>query len=175
MIISNDCIANLVPHKGKMLLLNRIVFFDTKEGLLVSESDISADWLFYDAALSGVPSWVSFELMAQSIAALNGIAEREKTARASACGSPPAFGTDAFCSAPDFLSRSDMIKPKTGFIVSISAMHFSVPVLTVGSAVRTEVLIECRDNNVCSFTGTVTQNGIEAGCGRLVAAEHESK
>lgn len=175
MVFSKECISNLVPHKGKMLLLNRIVFFDTKEGLLVSESDISSDWLFYDAAFSGVPSWISFELMAQSIAALNSIADREKMLCNAAHKLTPPFDIDASCSKINYLSCGDMIKPKTGFIVSISAMHFPVPVLTVGSAVRTEVHVECRDDNVCSFTGTVMQNGIEAGSGRLVAAEHGSK
>ena len=69
---TRDEIATLVPHKGKMLLLDRIQGFDLQEITITTQVDISADCMFYSEELGGVPSYVAFEYMAQSISALSG-------------------------------------------------------------------------------------------------------
>jgi predicted hotdog family 3-hydroxylacyl-ACP dehydratase len=94
-------LLTLVPHRGKMLLLSRIIDYDLEKRVLKSECDIGPSCIFYDSGLGGVPSWVGFEFMAQSISALSGFNTRMK-------GEPP----------------------KIGVIMSISSIDFFYPVFT---------------------------------------------
>ena len=82
---TRDEISALVPHKGKMLLLDRIKKFDLQEIFIDTEVDISEDCMFFNEELGGVPSYVAFEYMAQSISALSGIYGRS-------CGNSPKEG-----------------------------------------------------------------------------------
>lgn len=77
-----DCpIADLLPHAGRMRLLDRAIEADA-EGL-VAEVDIRRDGLFFDG--EGVGGWVGIEYMAQAIAAWAGL-------RARAGGGTPRIG-----------------------------------------------------------------------------------
>jgi predicted hotdog family 3-hydroxylacyl-ACP dehydratase len=58
-------IACLVPHEGKMILLDRVLAADADA--LCAEVTIGPDSQFYDGL--GVGSWVGIEYMAQAIAA----------------------------------------------------------------------------------------------------------
>lgn len=74
-----DCkekVSELVPHKGKMLLIDRVTAFDFSKGFAETEVDVTKDSTFYDSTLGGVPVWTGFEYMAQSISALIGIEDR---------------------------------------------------------------------------------------------------
>ncbi|GMO29728.1 MAG: hypothetical protein Ta2F_05160 [Termitinemataceae bacterium] len=75
-IIERDELYTLLPHKGEMFLLSRVIDYDKKT--LVSEFDITKNCIFYDDELDGLPAWVSFELMAQGISAIAGIENRAK-------------------------------------------------------------------------------------------------
>jgi predicted hotdog family 3-hydroxylacyl-ACP dehydratase len=99
-MIEGSELLTLVPHKGKMLLLSRIIEYDLEKRTLKSEYDIEPSCIFYDADLGGVPSWVGFEFMAQSISALSGFAARTK-------GEPP----------------------KVGVIMSVTNIEFFCPVI----------------------------------------------
>jgi predicted hotdog family 3-hydroxylacyl-ACP dehydratase len=109
-VIEHDELVTLVPHKGKMFLLSRVTAWDLVKHTLRSEYDITENCLFYDEHAGGVPAWVSFELMAQSISALSGIGGRERGE-----------------------------KPKTGFILSVSNMAVTIPVLKAGTTVTMEI------------------------------------
>lgn len=61
-------IRDLVPHSGRMLLLDRVVAFDGDS--LTAELTIRADAMF--ARPSGVGAWVGIEYMAQTVAAFAG-------------------------------------------------------------------------------------------------------
>jgi len=61
-------IRDVVPHSGRMLLLDRVVEFDDES--LTAELTIRADALFAHAG--GVGAWVGVEYMAQAIAAFAG-------------------------------------------------------------------------------------------------------
>jgi predicted hotdog family 3-hydroxylacyl-ACP dehydratase len=61
-------IAQLVPHDGQMVLLDRVVSGDAES--MVAEVTIRTDTVFFDGA--GVGAWVGIEYMAQAIAAHNG-------------------------------------------------------------------------------------------------------
>lgn len=65
-------VDELVPHAGKMSLLDRIV--DYGDGWLRAEVDIRPESMF--AEEQGVPAWIGLEYMAQTIAAYSGLQER---------------------------------------------------------------------------------------------------
>jgi predicted hotdog family 3-hydroxylacyl-ACP dehydratase len=126
-IIERDELIELVPHKGKMFLLSRVTAYDEKEHSLIAEYDITPDCLFFDVGLSGVPSWVSFEFIAQCISTLSGLDGRIKGQR-----------------------------PKPGCILSVSNMTTTIPVINAGTTVHIEVCEDCRIDNVYTFDGIVS-------------------
>ena len=74
--ISENEIADYLPHRGKMLLLSRITNYDMEKRIITGEYDITEKCIFYEKEGDGIPSWVSFELMAQTVCALTGIAHK---------------------------------------------------------------------------------------------------
>lgn len=74
-------IEELIPHRAGMRLIDRVI---AAEGEMVrSEAIIRADHLFFQPG--GVPAYVGFELMAQTISAYDGLRRRRN-------GKPPAIG-----------------------------------------------------------------------------------
>lgn len=65
-------VADLLPHAGRMRLLDRAIEGDAEH--LVAEVDIRPDGLFFDG--TGVGGWVGIEYMAQAIAAWAGLKAR---------------------------------------------------------------------------------------------------
>lgn len=77
-IIEKDELINLLPHKDKMFLLTRINSYDIEKNIIEAQYEISSDCIFYNQQNDGIPSWVSFELMAQGVSALTGISDKIK-------------------------------------------------------------------------------------------------
>lgn len=75
-IIEKDQLIKLVPHKDKMFLLTRVISYDLEKKSIEAQFEISDKCIFYNQQNDGIPSWVSFELMAQSISALTGIEDK---------------------------------------------------------------------------------------------------
>ncbi|MBR2095569.1 MAG: thioester dehydrase [Fibrobacter sp.] len=121
---SKDLVSELVPHKGKMFLLDRIRDYDLNEKSITTEIDITRDNLFYEEELGGVPVWVAFEYMAQSVSALSGI-----------------YG------------RSKGENPKTGFILSVNGFKADVPVFKQGETVVVNVQEKIRVDQAVTFDG----------------------
>lgn len=71
--IEKEELCALVPHKGKMFLLSRVNKFDVENLQIELEYDVTEQCIFYDESLKGIPSWCSFEIMAQGVAALASI------------------------------------------------------------------------------------------------------
>jgi predicted hotdog family 3-hydroxylacyl-ACP dehydratase len=141
--IERDELITLLPHKGKMFLLTRLAAYDTARRSLSAEYDITPDCLFYVPKLGGVPGWVSFEFMAQSISVLSGLAGREK-------GEPP----------------------KPGFILSVTNMAIMTPVLPAGTTVRIDIQEDCKVEEVFSFNCIVSSlNGKEAASAKLTVMD----
>ena len=65
-------VEELVPHSGKMVLLDRVIEFD--EEYMVAELIVRDDGLFGDG--NTVPALLGIEYMAQTIAAFGGIKRR---------------------------------------------------------------------------------------------------
>jgi predicted hotdog family 3-hydroxylacyl-ACP dehydratase len=75
-MIEKDELLTLIPHKGKMVLLSRVLDVDTVKRTVSAEFDIGPSCIFYDKTLNGIPTWVSFECIAQSIVVLSGLGGR---------------------------------------------------------------------------------------------------
>ena len=65
-------VEDLVPHSGRMVLLNRVIEFDEEN--MVAEVIVRDDRMFGDG--NTVPAWLGIEYMAQTIAALGGMKRR---------------------------------------------------------------------------------------------------
>lgn len=77
-------VASLVPHSGRMCLLDEIV--ESEGDGLVARLTVRNDGLFNDPALGGgVPAWVGVEYLAQAAAAHLGVEQRRN-------GQPPRVG-----------------------------------------------------------------------------------
>lgn len=122
---TKELTCELVPHKGKMFLLNRVQSYSLESVCITTEIDITRDDLFYEEELGGVPAWVAFEYMAQSISALSGIYGR---------------------------SRGE--KPKVGFIMSVNSFKANIPVFKVGETVVVMVRQTIRMDMAVTFDGT---------------------
>ena len=72
-MIDKDKLLGFIPHRDRMCLLSRVNKYNLQENSIEAEYDITEDCLFYDIENSGVPAWVGFEFIAQSISAYIGI------------------------------------------------------------------------------------------------------
>lgn len=71
--INNTDIAELMPHSGKMLLLDRIIGLG--DNFLKAELLVRADGLLGDD--QSVPAWAGIEYMAQAVAAYAGVIAKQ--------------------------------------------------------------------------------------------------
>jgi predicted hotdog family 3-hydroxylacyl-ACP dehydratase len=104
-IIQGAELLELSPHRNGMILLSRVTEFDTENRFVATQFDVNSSCIFFEE--NGIPSWVSFEIMAQSISALNGIIDRLNgvPSKAGCLLSVSDFKTDAeFFSAGETLS-----------------------------------------------------------------------
>jgi predicted hotdog family 3-hydroxylacyl-ACP dehydratase len=111
-----------VPHKGPMFLIDRLTVEDLEAGHMDAEVDIHPRCLFHRAECGGVPAWVGFEYMAQTIAALSG----RQGARHGG-------------------------EPKVGFIMGVRDFDCAEPIFPDSVHLRIEVRQEFRDGPVVSF------------------------
>ncbi|MBO4404893.1 MAG: 3-hydroxylacyl-ACP dehydratase [Treponema sp.] len=131
--IEKDELINLVPHKGKMFLLSRVISHDTVSHFIETEYDVTEDCIFYDKEAGGVPSFAGFEIMAQGISALSSL-ER--------------------------IANKVTEPPKPGVVLSISSFESDTAVFKSGTTLRMKVQEEYRGDGIfkydCSlFTGEV--------------------
>jgi len=122
-LIERDELQTIIPHKGKMLLLDRVIDYDIEHSIR-AEYNITKSCIFYDPVLDGVPAWVGFEFIAQTISALTGIRKREKGE-----------------------------KPTMGFILSIPFMKMEIPLFKNGSLVEIRVKESDSVNMIYTFEG----------------------
>ncbi len=67
-------IEDVLPHRGRMILLDSIVACSVEHA--ESLAKISDSNIFFDPARNGVPAWIGYEYMAQTMAAHSGIRAR---------------------------------------------------------------------------------------------------
>ena len=134
--------GSIIPHKGKMLLLSRIIDFDLDEQTLCAEYDITEDCIFYNPDIKGVPAWAGFEFIAQAVSALSGIRGH--------------------------LSGEE---PKIGYILSVSSMSINSHFFKAGSTVQINVKESGCIDQVYNFEGTVFLEGKKVLDGKLTVIE----
>lgn len=140
--IEKDALIELLPHKGKMFLLSRVVSHDAKAHTITSEYDITPDCIFYEAEAGGVPTWVGFEFMAQGISALTGITNRE-------IGRKPRPGF--ILSVREFKSSAGYLKNNTTIMMKIREDYRCDKTYSYVCA-----LFAHRDDSVPVATATIT-------------------
>lgn len=127
---TREKLSRLVPHRGKMLLLDRIVSADLEQVQIATEVDISDRCMFFAESFGGVPVWIAFEYMAQSVSALTGL-----------------FG----------LQTGTL--PRMGFILSVTNFCADESVFLQGTTVRVEVRQTLRVDMTVTFEGKVLVGG----------------
>ena len=140
--IERESLINLLPHKGRMFLLDRAVSVDCQEQSIQTQVDVTENSMFYDADMGGIPSYVTFEYMAQSISALSGIDNSRK-------GLPP----------------------RVGVILSVSGFSTSVPVLKAGTTVSVSVRQQDIVDRVFSFICSAYAGDTLVSTGKLTVME----
>ena len=142
MTIEHEELATLVPHRGKMFIIGRIVDASVDDWSIESETRITDDFMFFDANAGGVPNYACLEIIAQTISALTGLYTREKG-----------------------------LLPNMGFILSVSSLNFDFDFLKSGQTVRAKAVREAALDNVYSFSATLLVDNVEAGGGKLTVIE----
>ena len=142
MPIEKNELINLLPHKGRMFLLDRAVDVDFEKYSIKTQVDVTEQSMFYDKALGGIPSYVTFEYMAQSISALSGIDNRRRR-----------------------------LPPKVGVILSVSDFKTMVPVLKAGTTVTVLDCQQDIVDKVFSFNCTAYIGDTLISSGKLTVME----
>jgi predicted hotdog family 3-hydroxylacyl-ACP dehydratase len=137
-------LLSLLPHKGKMFLISRVLDYSVQGRTLRSEYDITGDCLFYDPLIKGVPSWASFEFMAQAVSALSGL-------------------TGRFFGKP----------PLMGFILSVLSMETKTPVFRAGSVAQVRIAEEVKMDSVSTFRCRTDINGVVVAEAKLTVMDVE--
>jgi len=140
--IEKEELIQRLPHKGKMFLLDRAVDVNYEEYSIKTQVDVAETSMFYDPMLEGIPSYVTFEYMAQSISALSGISNSRKN-----------------------------LPPKVGVILSVSDFRTFVPVLGKGSTVDIYVCQQDIVDRVFSFRCTAHIGETLVSSGKLTVME----
>lgn len=123
---SREKLSVLLPHKGKMLLLDKVLSFDFPKMEIETEVRIGRECMFFEESLGGVPVWVGFEYMAQSVSCLSGLSDRERG-----------------------------IPPKMGFILSVTNFCVDGNVFPLGSALRVRVRQSMRLESTVTLEGEI--------------------
>ena len=115
-----------VPHKGPMFLLSRLVHEDLSIGMVRSEVDISPQALFFRPEMDGVPVWVAFEYMAQTIGVLSGRQRAED-------GQQPTVGF--IMGVRDFDCQTTVFPRDSRLVIEVSQVFRDGPVVSFGCRV----------------------------------------
>jgi predicted hotdog family 3-hydroxylacyl-ACP dehydratase len=140
-LIKQEELRTLIPHSGKMLLLDRVIDYDIEHSIL-AEYNITENCIFYDPVLGGVPAWVGFEFIAQTISALTGIRKR---------------------------ARKE--KPNIGFILSIPYMRMDIPFFKNGSLAEIRVRESYCTDMIYTFEGEIFLEDKKVMEGKLMVME----
>ena len=141
-MINKAQLLTVIPHRGRMLLLDAINEYDTKVNSVEGEYRITEDCLFYDPAAKGVPAWVGFEFIAQAVSALTGIGYRE---------------------------RGEV--PKTGFILSISQLQIGLSFFAIGSIITIKAKQVDHMDSHFVFSGEIFVEGEKVLEGKITLIE----
>jgi predicted hotdog family 3-hydroxylacyl-ACP dehydratase len=124
-------LAEVLPHKPPMILIDRVLSYDLESLGLIAEFDATENAMFFDAALGGIPPWAGLEYMAQATAALSGINNLE-------------IGGE---------------KPKMGFVLGTRRYQNNIEYYKKGKTYTVEVGKLFYDSSLGSFQCTIREVG----------------
>jgi predicted hotdog family 3-hydroxylacyl-ACP dehydratase len=130
------------PHRGSMLLLDRLEDYSFSPAALTALVDITSTSPFFDHEIKMVPPWVSFEYMAQSIALLAGLRGA---------------------------SRGE--KPNIGFIMGVREFKAFCDGFPEGKKVEIHIRQVLLHEAVAVFKGEAWMDGVRAAAGTLSTVE----
>lgn len=142
MIIEHEELSTLLPHKGKMFIIDRITDASPAEWKIESETKITENFMFYEKSAGGVPNYACFEIIAQTVSALTGLYAREYN-----------------------------LPPNMGFILSVSNLKFDFDLIKPGQTIKVKSSREAAVDNVYSFTAELFLDDKPAGNGKLTVME----
>ncbi len=139
-------LAELLPQADPMILLTDYVP-PVEEGSVEAFVTIGVDSPFYEPALGGVPSCVTLEYMAQTMALCTGL-----------------------------YRKSRGLPPQVGFLLGSRRLTVSVPRFTCGETYRVQAVCTYSDESFGSFDCEVTDaEGRVAAKGTLTAFQPEGE
>ena len=124
------------------MMLDRIIKYNIQEKCIEAEYNITEECLFYNEKEGGVPSWVSFEFIAQAVSAFIGIRDRENG-----------------------------IPPQEGYILGISQMNIGLTFLKKNSIITINSRELESMHPVYVFKGEILLNCKEAVSGKITVME----
>ncbi len=142
MFIEHEELSTLVPHKGKMFIIDKITDASSSQWTIESETKIDENFMFYEKSIGAVPNYACFEIIAQTISALTGL-----------------------------YARDFNLPPNMGFILSVSNLNFNFDYIKSGQTVKVKAQREAAVDNVYSFSAELFLDEIPAGNGKLTVME----
>ncbi len=134
-------LEQILPHKYPMVLIDRIVEYDCEKGYLKAAVLINDNSLFFEPKLNGVPMWVGIEYMAQAIAALAGIHQKE--------------------------SGNKKTEPKIGFIIGSRNYQCKLPVFELGNTLEIRIKELFVDLELAAFECIIERNNNELATAQI--------
>ncbi|MCL2243187.1 MAG: hypothetical protein FWC03_01810 [Treponema sp.] len=145
-IIGRDELLTLIPHRNRMCLLSRVNRYNLQECSIEAEYDITDDCMFYDFENSGVPAWVGFEFIAQSISAFIGIKD-----------------------------KINCVPIKEGFILGVSHMQIDLPFFGKNSIITINSRELENLDPIYIFDGRISVDGKKVLAGKVTVMEVSSE
>jgi predicted hotdog family 3-hydroxylacyl-ACP dehydratase len=139
--IEKEEFLSVIPHRGRMMLLSRIINFNPEIKSLEAEYDVTEDCLFYDSALHGVPAWTGFEFIAQAVSAFIGIRDRGRKIHS------------------------------MGYILSVSQMRIGLPFFKTGSIITIKSRESGGMDPVYVFEGEIFLDGEKVVEGKITVMD----
>jgi len=139
-ILGNKAVSAIVPHKGRMSLLENILSIDLQQRSLVAEALVTGTSPLYDVQHEREPGFITFEYIAQAISAFSFLRDDDEHAM-----------------------------PQIGYILKVDHFVIKEPFLHKGDLVTVTVTENCNvDENLSSFYGTVTHKDAMIATGHLL-------
>lgn len=115
-----------IPHKGKMLLIEKIENIDFENKTIITFATINKDNIFYET--DGIPSYIFIEYVAQSCAAYNSFYKE---------------------------NNRENQNEKIGFILNIKSVNCYKDKVKAGETVFIKAKETLRDSNIAYYDGEV--------------------
>ena len=137
MIIEKDELLSLVPHRGKMFLLDNITDYDIENWKIASETTARETCIFFIEE-KGIPNYTLFEFAAQTISALTGL-----------------------------YAKKNNLPVSMGMVLSVTGMNFSLDYIQKDSVIKVTAEKDAELGEILTFKVEFTVDSKNAGSGKI--------